>query len=171
MVQIRWRLWLPVGQVLLAVALSLIGKVQTERRLQGNVQVWDYIAPAEIVLHSINYPAAVATGMTVGHRTFQIGIEYSARTFVVYLVYIVVFWYAVGWCVGKCWPVHNVRPKIPGWLPVLGVLGGGCLLLIAFGMLFRGPYALLLVGSAFLWSALFLLAFSTMFAMRFRVKT
>jgi len=165
--KIRWKLWLPLIQVVLAIGLSLVGKVQTEQKLKGNVQVWDYIAPAEIVLHSINYPAAVATSLTMRHRTFQIGIEYSVGAFVVYLAYIVAFWYAVGWCMGK-WSAPNVRPMIPAWLSVLGVLGGGFLLLIAFGMLFRGPYALFLVGSAFLWSALLLVAFSATFAMRFR---
>src|SRR3954468_19544925 len=125
----RWKLWLPVVQLVLAIALSLVGKAQTERKLQGNMQVWDYIAPAEVVLHSINYPAAVAASLTVRHRTFQIGIEYSVRTFVVYLGYIAALWYAVGWYVGKRWPVASLQPNVPTWLSVLGMLGGTVLLL------------------------------------------
>lgn len=167
MTKIRWKLWLPVVQVVLAIALSLVGKVQTEHRLRGNVQVWDYIAPAEIVLHAINYPAAVATGLTVRDRTFQIGIEYSVGAFLVYLAYILVLWYVVGWCIGKCWTASPAGSRVPIWLTLLGILGGGLLLLVAFTML-RGAYGLLLVVSAFLWSGLFLLAFSTMLALRVR---
>lgn len=80
----------------MTAALSVIGKVQTGKRLAGNQQVWNYLAPAEVIVHSINYPAAVGACFTTGNHGLWIGLEYSGTTFAVYVIGIVLLWYIVG---------------------------------------------------------------------------
>jgi hypothetical protein len=146
--------WLPILQLAIAVGLSLVGRAQTHRQVSGGSQVWDYNAPAEILLHSINYPAAVATGLTSGHRSFQIGPEYSVGRWLLYLSYIAVLWYAIAYCLDN---YFSTVSNTPAWLAGTGVLVGTLLSLAAVSML-QGPYAWALIGSAFLWSALLLVS-------------
>jgi hypothetical protein len=170
MVRTNWRLCLPLAQILLAIGLALTGRGQTQRETSGKFQTWDYIAPAEMLLHSINYPAAVATGFTVRRRSFQIGLEYSAGAFLVYLAYIALLWVAVAWCIGKSRTSAAGAHRVSIWLSLAGIVSGGLLLVTAFGML-RGPYGLLLVLAAFLWSAAFLATSSTLLARRVRARS
>jgi hypothetical protein len=170
MLRRSWRFWLPVAQVLLAIGLAMAGRAQTRHENGEKFQTWDYIAPAEIVLHSINYPAAVATGFTVRHRKFQIGLEYSTATFLTYLAYIGFLWLPVGWFIDKWLAGSAIARAVPAWLSLIGILFGGLLMVTAFGML-RGPYGLLLVGAGFLWSAVFLATFAVMFTSKTRSHT
>jgi hypothetical protein len=162
----RW-LFLPAIQVALAIVLSLIGKVQTEQKLAGGVQVWDYIAPAEILLHSINYPAAVATGLTLRRHTFQIGLEYSALGFLLYLIYVAGCWLVVLWCLSNYRLGTRTARPVPVWPSVIGTMAGAFLLFTFLAML-RGPYAFLLVASSFCWSIFFLVTFPLVLVQRFR---
>ncbi len=157
MAKMRWRLWLPISQLTVAIGLSLLGKAETERRLAGSFQVWDYMAPAEMVLHSINYPAVIATELAVRNRTFQIGPEYSFATFGLYLVFVVILWYVVGALIENSVRSSSERTRPPLWVAALGVVAGLILLLAALAML-RGPYALLLLVSAFVWSGAILVS-------------
>lgn len=156
----RWRLWLPIVHLALAIALSLVGRTQTQQRTSGNIMIWDYIAPAEVLLHSINYPAALIAGLATGHRTFQIGIEYSISVYLAYLLSILILWYVIGAYIEKSLLRTEDRGGIPGWVCLFALLAGVSLL-GAFGML-KGPYGWLLVASAFLWSGLFLAIFTTL---------
>lgn len=154
------RLWLPVIQLTLAIVLSIVGRTQTQQRTSGNIMIWDYIAPAEVLLHSINYPAALIAGLATGHRTFQIGIEYSIRIYLAYLLFILILWYVIGVCIDKSWLRTEEKGSILGWVCLFALLAGVSLL-GAFGVL-KGPYGWLLVASAFLWSGLFLTVFTTL---------
>ena len=158
MTKLRLRLWLPIGQLVLALALSLIGRAQTQHRTAGNILIWDYIAPAEMILHAINYPAALAVGLATRHHTFQIGIEYSISAYLAYLLCIVILWYVIGAAIEKPWLRRKRTRSTLSWMCICCLLGGACLL-VAFSML-NGPYGWLLVASAFLWSGLFLGAFT-----------
>jgi len=159
------RLVLPFCQAIIAVLLSFLGNAQARMALHGQV-VWDYFPPAEILLHAINYPAAIATGLTLLHGSFQIGLRYSCVSFVVYLVYIFLLWCAISWFIEQGWPRSDAVRRasllmIPG-----GLLFGSVLLLVAFWML-HGPHGGILILSAFLWSGLVLVFFTIAFVRRY----
>jgi hypothetical protein len=58
--------------------------------------MWDYLAPSEVVLHSINYPAAVATALIRKPHTLEIGLEYSLWSYTIYLVFVASLWCVIG---------------------------------------------------------------------------
>jgi len=78
-VKSRLKWYLPVLEVGVSLVLGLWGDWQTQRLLRqlGTSHVWDYVAPAEMVMHLINLPAMLACTLTLS-RSFQIGIEYAS---------------------------------------------------------------------------------------------
>lgn len=149
---------LPGIALVLTGALAVVGEVQTKRRFAEHQEVWgwDYLAPAEAVLHSINYPAAVGAGLTTGNYNFRIGLEYSGVTFLVYAIGVALQWYVVGRCVDV--RRRTMQPWSHAVIPTLALLYGALLLFVAVGVM-QGPYAVVLMFSAFLWSvAVILLA-------------
>ena len=172
----HWKLWLPLMQVVIAIGLSLVGKAEYEHKFSnqdmswGGTQAWDYLPSADIVLHSINYPAAIATTLTSKHHPLRIGIKYSLKIFVIYIAYIVVLWYAVGWYLETLIHSSTANSKGSIWLALLGLLVGGVLLFSAVGI-FRIASALVIVASAFLWSIAFLSCSSNMLLRIVRAQT
>ena len=150
----RLRIILPVVLLIVTLSLSLVGRTQTIQRARSGAPLWDYLAPAEVILHSINYPAAVAAGLTAARRTFQIGVEYSLGVFILYVFYVILLWFGLGWCLDTLWSRRQL-PRVPVPIIAVGIVGGLLLLLAAIGTM-EGPSALLLVCSAFFWSAIFL---------------
>jgi hypothetical protein len=163
----QWKIILPVVQLVITLSLSVVGSAQSAQRLKAGATAWDYLAPAEVILHSINYPAAVATGLTVAHRTFQIGIEYSHGFFCLYVLYVLLFWCGLGWCIDRLSSASHARRDVPVSVAVIGMISGAILLLAAIGTM-RGPYALLLVFSAFAWSGVFLVCSAAILVMQHR---
>jgi hypothetical protein len=144
----RWPLSMLIAASLLTASLSAIGRVQTARRIDGGV-LWDYLAPSEVVLHCINYPAAVATVLLSGCHTFQIGMEYSTGSFFVYLACTGVLWF----CVGVVIETWQSPPLGRVWRFAVSV----SLLLYASFLLFfavyrPSMYSLLFVLAAIIWS-------------------
>lgn len=70
---------------------------------------WDYIPPPEVILYSINYPATVATEIAMKPHTLQIGLEYSLGGFIVYIAFIAMLWFFMGWFLER--PRDGVRAK------------------------------------------------------------
>lgn len=152
-----WKWLLPSVQVAAGIVLGTIGGRQTQHEIARNGMLWDAMSIPEIVLHAVNFPAAVGVGLLTGHRNLYIGVEYSLTQFLVYLVLIGVLWARVGWLLdGRKQKCQNKRKAciIP---PVLESLFGLILLLSAVGVS-RGPYAPLLVISAYAWAFVWILA-------------
>jgi hypothetical protein len=155
--QISFRIPLMILQLVIALLLSWVGAKQTSAQAAQaqNLVPWDYVAPAETILHSINFPAAMATGLLTNQRVLTLGFEYSRWRFAVYFCLIAGLWYAVGLCIDRRYLKSISTMKKP--LIVAGLIGSVLLFLMSV-LLIGGPSAPILVIAAFLWSG-FLLYF------------
>src|SRR6516165_3039854 len=152
----KYRLLLPLLALGLAASLSAIGSSQNKSFMeqQQALAVWDYIPPAEVLLHSVNYPAAFAASMIGGEHTLRIGIEYSSKSFFIYLLCIVMLWYVIGYLMDTRSRVF-VRSKWSTTAAVLIILYGGSLVLLAVSSWVVYP---VIVGvSGVLWGAIAIL--------------
>jgi len=94
--RIRWSLALPLMASLLTVALVMSGRHQYEQETSKKI-IWDYFTLSEIMLDSINYPAAVATELFGGGpHSFRIGMDSSARPIILYFAFVVLQWFVAG---------------------------------------------------------------------------
>lgn len=158
----RLKLYLPVLQVGVSLVLGLWGDWQTQRLLRqlGTSHVWDYVAPAEMVMHLINLPAMLACTLTLS-RSFQIGIEYSVRVFVGYLAFVAALWFSVGWCIQDYPRLVYSRSSTARALRVFGVLLGVLTILLG-AILLKGqwPLSILFPLGFIVWGIAFIVLFS-----------
>src|SRR5215469_18979515 len=137
----RWIWILPAVALALTLSFSSWGAWQTSRHHSPESTYWDYLAPAEIILHSVNWPAAVGASLVTGKRNLQIGWEYSKISYAAYLGMVELLWLVIGFLLDKGIPRSDSRLSRPFALVAIGI--GITLLLFAIGMT-KGPYATLL---------------------------
>jgi hypothetical protein len=152
----RWCLILPLLQLGLAVALGALGYQQYQHEMAGALALWHYIAPAEIILHTINYPAAVLTGIFFNEHTFYLGIEHSPAKFITYVLNIALMWAGAGLLLDRRSQIRTRRHVL---LNTLGILFGFFLLVAAIGTALTYQ-ALLLIAAPFVWSFCFIVYFA-----------
>lgn len=161
------RVVLPLLHILLAILLSVVGHAQTRGRMQWNMIPWDYIAPAELLMHSINFPAAVLTSLTTSAPMFHIGLEYSIWRWLVYLLSVGLLWRYIG-IISETGLQQKAGKQLVFYLHCcIGILFGSFLLLLSLS-LFEGPHGLLLIVSGLIWSVLLLSYFSIILLLRLR---
>jgi hypothetical protein len=164
-IHFRRSVLLSLGALLLTLCLSVAGKIQTARDVGGQM-VWDYLAPGEVMLHSINFPATVATTLLTGDHSFRIGIEYSTIGFLVYLACVELLWFSVGFLID----LPQETPLKRSWTVTISVF---LFIYALFLLLVTGTvwnmYSLLFALSGFIWSiVLMALAIRLLFVFRKR---
>jgi hypothetical protein len=145
----RVRLTLPAIQVLFASWLMSVGVTQTRNRLQGGV-VWGYLAPAEHILHGVNWPAAALVDLFTSDQHFHLTPYYSSYAYMMYLVAIAALWYCVA--VYLTTPSHKTRTVFS-----FASVAYGCFLLIPSTSVLQASYGYLLVLPAWIWTGVLML--------------
>lgn len=144
------RYLLVISQLVITVVLSWVGQKQRSIHVIDGHVPWDYVAPAETILDSINFPAAITTGLLTNRRVFSLHPQCSKWRFAVYLCLIAGLWYAVGVCIERRY-LNNFGNMTKRSI-IVGLIASLFLFLAAI-LLIGGPSAPLLLIAAFLWSS------------------
>jgi hypothetical protein len=157
MVVTRKELWkisryLPALSVVLALILAVWGDTQTKRYVGSSV-VFDYIAPAEKLLHVLNMPAAVLICTLTRNGAFHLGLEYSIPLFILYLFLIAVMWLLIGQRIAKGRHSFHSVSTMGKSLRLAGLLYGIFMVVVSVAM-WGGAQPLILPLASIAWGVL-----------------
>lgn len=155
----RRTLWwlLPILHVGLGVILGFWGKSQTGLQNAGR-HIIDYVAPSEFILHLINMPVAILVSTIAGKGNFEIGLEYSAKWFVVYLILIALFWSLIGLQFSRAEASSQIPSNAKKTERLLGTVFGLLVLLMGI-LLIHNPLGYLVSLGAFAWGVSLIVMF------------
>jgi hypothetical protein len=155
----RHRLWwlLPIFHVGLGLILGFWGSSQLKAGF-GRGHIIDYVAYPEFILHLINLPMAIVVSIIAGKGNFQIGPEYSAGWFVVYLILIALFWSLIGLHLSKGEGFFPLSSKAGKMERLCGVFFGVLVLLMGV-LLIHNPLGYFVSLIAFLWGISLIILF------------
>jgi hypothetical protein len=143
----RWRFFLPAFQVLLALGLATLGALQRSRR--SDFISWDNTPVADVISHSINFPAALIASLLSNKR--DLSLEQGVSTFLAYLFCIFLAWMAVGFALDRQ-ALNRFERGGTKLLLVncLGIVFGLFLCLAALALL-RSPYGVIFPAAGLVW--------------------
>lgn len=157
----KLKLLLPLGQVMIAIALGVWSYFQYENTVRGGIS-YDYVPSAGLVLHVLNLPAALILSLVTRNASLQIGLQHSVPLFIVYLFLIAALWLAIGWRLAVGASVSAEGMPLRRGVGVVAVLIA--LVVAALGVLsFQGPLSLLVPIFAFIWAITLVVLFRCWF--------